>query len=112
MDFKNTCIYCGKSLLPKEGNNPEDYGLHTPYINFAGKSTCDVCNIVVTQTNRLLKGIIDSNGGAKEIIQLKGHVNMLSQLYWTNTEKNLSDIENIPGQMKIINTDMKMKEEK
>lgn len=71
------CMYCGVEL--KDGGAcAEDYGLHTPYItDFYDKRVCPRCDMVVTRTNRILKGVIDSNFEPHTLVSLEEHVKMI-----------------------------------
>ena len=71
------CIYCGVKLNGK-GGCAEDYGLHTPYIeDFYNKQVCPKCDLIVTQTNRLLKRVIDSNEPDTVIPSLQAHMKIV-----------------------------------
>lgn len=75
------CMYCG-ALLPEHGGGyPEDYGLHTPYINFADKEVCPTCDLVVTSTDRMIKKIIDTDGDDRAIKELQEHVEEIRRYY-------------------------------
>ena len=75
------CIYCGEELK-EAGACAEDYGLHTPYIkDFYSKRVCAACDLTVTQTDRLLKWVIDSKGDDISIMCLQKHMKRVCK-YW------------------------------
>lgn len=73
------CMYCSKEIKVEECHNPEDFGLHTPYLDFKDKSTCLKCNNLVTITNRLLKNIIDTDYSSKSVEKLKNHIEKIEE---------------------------------
>lgn len=79
--LKKKCMYCGKYIKPIEAGNPEDYGLHTPYMDFSDKVVCRECDFVVTQTDRLVKHIVDGYNREYNIERLKEHINAISGIY-------------------------------
>lgn len=85
------CMYCGKQLVNLlDINNPEDYGLHTPYLDFSDKVVCTKCDFVVTQTDRLLKAIIDGKDRERDIKLLEEHISYFPEFY---DKKNQMDME-------------------
>lgn len=56
-DFVDECVFCHRKLYTHPGiNNADDYGLHK---NLADKSCCGMCEILITQPNRLAKEYIE-----------------------------------------------------
>ena len=85
-DESFTCKYCGKTFRfgQSGGHNPSDFGLHYSDKDVYGKEyTCLACNNVVTMTNRIIKGVIDS-GYSKESLE-----QLVKQVEWVrdNCEK-------------------------
>ena len=80
------CMYCGKELVDN-GHNPEDFGLHTPYMDFSNKCTCNDCNNLITITNRLLKNVLDSNGDKNSMLNLESHITSLKNSYNTDNRE-------------------------
>lgn len=72
--FNKQCMYCKKELKKEECNNPDDFGLHSEYINFSDKVVCPKCNLLVTITNRHLKRIIDSDYNSKNMKELENYI--------------------------------------
>ena len=84
------CMYCGKQLAKRlDMNNPEDYGLHTPYLDFSGKVACRECEFVVTQTNRILKAIIDGKERERYIKLLEEHISYFPEIYEKNNQTDM-----------------------
>ena len=49
--------------------------MHTPYIgNFFDLKVCPRCDFTVTQTDRLLKRVIDSGGDDFSLLSLQEHM--------------------------------------
>lgn len=68
------CMYCKKELKKEECNNPDDFGLHSEYINFSDKYVCNKCNLLVTITNRHLKRIIDTDYNSQNMKELENYI--------------------------------------
>ena len=67
------CMYCGKTFRFGlfGGHNPSDFGLHYSDKDVYGKEyTCLACNNLVTMTNRIIKGVIDSGYSKESLDQL------------------------------------------
>ena len=80
------CKYCGKTFRfgLAGGHNPSDFGLHYSDKDVYGKEyTCLACNNLVTMTNRMIKGVIDSGYSKESLDQL------VKQVEWVqdNVEK-------------------------
>lgn len=73
------CPYCGKRFGMHCGPaNPEDYGLHS-FVNWSiVEGTCPKCDSLVTQTNRLIKDVIDNDWSEESLKRLKHHINNIS----------------------------------
>ena len=67
------CKYCGKTFRfgMMGGHNPSDFGLHYSDKDVYGKEyTCLACNNLVTMTNRIIKGVMDSGYSKESLDQL------------------------------------------
>ena len=73
------CMYCGKDIKINESHNPEDFGLHTPYLDFSNKRTCNDCNALVTIPNRLIKGVLDTNYSEHSLDKLDSYIKLLRE---------------------------------
>ena len=72
-DETYVCKYCGKVFRfgMMGGHNPSDFGLHYTDKDVYGKEyTCLACNNLVTVTNRIIKGVIDSGFSKESLDQL------------------------------------------
>ena len=75
------CMYCNKEIKRSESHNPEDHGLHTPYLDFRDKGTCEKCNMLVTITNRRLKKILETDGDIDSLNGLDFHFKLIKEIY-------------------------------
>lgn len=74
------CIYCGKTIKPGLGANPEDYGLH-PFIDWDNVGrVCSSCDIIVTQTDRILKMYLDSGRSSRYYDMLLNHIESFNKI--------------------------------
>ena len=73
-----TCMYCRKKI-DGMGSNPDDYGLHSKYIDFSDKSVCFRCDVLVTQTNRYISWILSEKPRALE--QFRMHAEEIVREY-------------------------------
>ena len=84
------CIYCG-AQLKGEGGCAEDYGLHTPYFeDFYNKRVCNACDITITQTNRLLKRVIDNRADHNSLLNLQAHMKKVYE-FWNNRDNHINE---------------------
>ena len=83
---KFKCMYCGKEI-DDYGHNPEDFGLHTPYLDFSDYRTCGDCNLLVTITNRLVKQTLDSDWEDSTLEGLESHIHFLKDFKKAKNKK-------------------------
>ena len=75
------CMYCGK-ILNGIGGNPNDYGLHSEYVDFSDKGVCPRCDELVTQTNRCIRDILNHDGNPEPYFStLMKHIGDVSDHY-------------------------------
>ena len=74
------CIYCGKTIESGLGASPDDYGLHH-FVDWDSIGcVCGSCDIIVTQTDRILKMYLDSDRSSRYYDILMNHIESFKDL--------------------------------
>ena len=75
------CMYCDRKITNQyDCNNPDDYGLHSKYIDYSDKVVCPKCDYLVTKTNRYIKRIIDYGFSPLAIKELEFHISSINDV--------------------------------
>ncbi len=79
-DGIHKCPYCGR-YYTGYGGNPEDYGLHSFVDWKTVPDVCGECDLVVVQTDRLLKRVVDERMSDDALKMLESHIKDIRRYY-------------------------------